>query len=307
MRSLAAVFFAIAALLGAASAHAQSTAANGAIEGTVVDNSGGVLPGVTVTVSNTETGTTRSVVTNESGLYRATLLPLGAYRVAAELQGFKKFEQVGVTVGAGQTANVNVRLEVGDLNEVISVTADAPVVDTAKVDAGRNLNENEVKNLPLVSRNPYNFALLQPGVTGFENSEFGVPRFAANGTLLRINYQIDGNTNTQKDRAGLRLLPVSEVMVREVKVVTSGYAPEFGQTTGLVYNAITPSGTNQFRGAGAYRFRRKDFSAFPFFFQGPRTDADPSGHEGRHADGRTRRTDPEGQAALLHRLREHLS
>ncbi len=105
-----------------------------------------------------------------------------------------------------------------------------------------------MKNLPLVSRNPYNFALLQPGVSGYENSEFGVPRFSANGTLLRINYQIDGNTNTQKDRAGLRLLPISEVMVREVKVVTSGYAPEFGQTTGLVYNVVTPSGTNQVRG-----------------------------------------------------------
>ncbi len=262
----------IAAGLSAVPVLAQSTAANGAIEGTVVDNSGGVLPGVTVTVTNVETGTVRSVITNESGLYRAPLLPLGAYRVTAELQGFKKFEQVGVTVGAGQTATVAVRLEVGDLSETISVTADAPVVDTAKVDAGRNLNENEVRNLPLVSRNPYNFALLQPGVTGFENSEFGVPRFAANGTLLRINYQIDGNTNTQKDRAGLRLLPVSEVMVREVKVVTSGYAPEFGQTTGLVYNAITPSGTNTFRGAGAYRFRRKSFSAFPFFFQGPRTE-----------------------------------
>ena len=272
----------------------------------MVDNSGGVLPGVTVTVSNTDTGTTRSVVTNESGLYRATLLPLGAYRVMAELQGFKKFEQVGVTVGAGQTADVNVRLEVGDLNETISVTADAPVVDTAKVDAGRNLNENEVKNLPLVSRNPYNFALLQPGVTGFENSEFGVPRFAANGTLLRINYQIDGNTNTQKDRAGLRLLPVSEVMVREVKVVTSGYAPEFGQTTGLVYNAITPSGTNQFRGAGAYRFRRKAFSAFPFFFQGPRTDDRRPDTKVDTLHGRTRRTDRQGQAALLHGLREHL-
>lgn len=251
---------------------AQSTAANGAIEGTVTDASGGVLPGVTVTVTNIETGTIRSVVTSDGGLFRATLLPLGAYRVSAELQGFKTFEQVGVTVGAGQTATVDVTLEVGDLNEVVSVTSNAPVVDTAKVDAGRNLNENEIKNLPLVSRNPYNFALLQPGVTGFENSEFGVPRFAANGTLLRINYQIDGNTNTQKDRAGLRLLPVSEVMVREVKVVTSGYAPEFGQTTGLVYNAITPSGTNQFRGAGAYRFRRKPFSAFPFYFQGPRTD-----------------------------------
>ena len=172
------------------------------------------------------------------------LLPLGTYRLTAELAGFKKYERGGIELSAGQTAAIDLTLDVGDLNETVSVTADAPIVDPAKIDLGRNLNEREVKNLPLVSRNPYNFALLQPGVTGFENSEFGVPRFSANGTLLRINYQIDGNTNTQKDRAGLRLLPVSEVMVREVKVITSGYAPEFGQTTGLVYNAITPSGTN---------------------------------------------------------------
>ena len=92
--------------------------------------------------------------------------------------------------------------------------------------------------------------------------------------MLRINYQIDGNTNTQKDRAGLRLLPMSEVMVSEVKVVTSGYAPEFGQTTGMVYNAITPSGTNQVSGEASYRFRRKDFSARPFFFHSSPTITD---------------------------------
>ena len=109
---------------------------------------------------------------------------------------------------------IDVTLAVGDVSEVVSVTADAPIVDPGKIDLGRNLNEREIKDLPLVSRNPYNFALLQPGVSGFENSEFGVPRFSANGTLLRINYQIDGNTNTQKDRAGLRLLPMSEVMVQ---------------------------------------------------------------------------------------------
>ncbi len=114
---------AVAVLAGlvSGSARAQSTAANGAIEGTVADNSGGVLPGVTVTVTNTDTGTQRAVVTNDAGLYRATLLPLGTYRVVAELQGFKKFEQVGVTVGAGQTASVDVKLEVGDLNEVVSM------------------------------------------------------------------------------------------------------------------------------------------------------------------------------------------
>jgi len=83
---------------------------------------------------------------------------------------------------------------------------------------------------------------------------------------MRINYMIDGNTNTEKDRAGLRLLPMSEVMIQEVKVVTTGFAPEFGQTMGMVYNAVTPSGTNVFHGEGSYLFRRKPFSAFPFFF-----------------------------------------
>ena len=115
--------------------------------------------------------------------------------------------------------------------------------------AGRS-REAEIKTLPLTSRNPYNFALLQPGVVGFETNEFGVPRLTANGALLRVNYQVDGSNNTQKDRAGLRQMPMSEVMIREVKVVTTGYAPEFGQTMGLVYNAITPSGTNTYQRAG---------------------------------------------------------
>ena len=251
----------------AAPALAQSQAANGAIEGTVSDNSGGVLPGVTVTVTNLDTGTTRSVVTNEKGLYRAPLLPLGKYRVVAELQGFKKFEGTDIQLSVGQTAVVNASLSVGAVSETITVSgSDIPALDVARIDIGHTMTDLEVHNLPLVARNPYNFALVQPGVTGIENVEFGVPRLAANGAAMRINYMIDGNTNTEKDRAGLRLLPMSEVMIQEVKVVTTGFAPEFGQTMGMVYNAITPSGTNTFRGDGGYLFRRKPFSAFPFFF-----------------------------------------
>jgi hypothetical protein len=212
------------------------------------------------------------VVTNESGVFRAPLLPLGSYRVAAELQGFRRYEQTGVTLSAGQVAVINVKLGVGALSEVVSVTAEVPVVDLGRIEQGRVLNEREIKTLPLTSRNPYNFALLQPGVVGFETQEFGVPRLTVNGALLRVNYQIDGNDNTQKDRAGLRQMPMSEVMIREVKVVTTGYAPEFGQTMGLIYNAITPSGTNTIRGQGSYRFQRKPFAAFPFFTQGPHTE-----------------------------------
>jgi hypothetical protein len=268
-RLILALFLGVATALPVA---AQSTAINGSIEGVVADDSGAVLPGVTVTVDNLDTGDSRVVVTSESGLYRAPLLPLGRYRVTAELTGFKKFEQTGINISAGQTAVINVKLGVGALTETISVTADAPLVDMSRIEGGRTLTEAEVKTLPLTSRNPYNFALLQPGVVGFENNEFGVPRITSNGALLRVNYQIDGSNNTQKDRAGLRQMPMSEVMIREVKVVTTGYAPEFGQTMGLIYNAITPSGTNTFKGQGSYRFQRKPMAAFPFFTQGVRND-----------------------------------
>src|SRR5262245_47808051 len=98
----------LATLLFASAAFAQSQAMNGTIEGTVLDAQGGLLPGVTVTITNTDTGALRSVLTNENGLYRAVLLQLGTYRVVAELQGFKTFEQNGITLRAGQTVSLNV-------------------------------------------------------------------------------------------------------------------------------------------------------------------------------------------------------
>jgi hypothetical protein len=246
-------------------AFAQAQAANGNIEGTVKDGSGAVLPGVTVTVTNMDTGAARSILTNEQGVYRAILLPLGSYTIAAELQGFRKYEQTGLSLSAGQTVVANIELGVGNLNETVTVRSESPVAQPGRIDLGRTINEAEIHNLPLISRNPYNFAFLQANVTGYENNEFGVPRINANGSQMHTNYQLDGNTNTEKDRAGLRLLPVSEVLVREVKVITNGFAPEFGQTTGMVYNAITPSGTNAVRGTASYRFRRNAMSERPFF------------------------------------------
>src|SRR3954464_14527765 len=258
-------FAALIVAMSAAHPLAQSQAINGTIEGTITDQSGAALPGVSVTVTNVDTGDTRVVISNEAGMYRAPLLPLGRYRVSAELQGFKKFEQQGLTISAGQSAVINVTLSVGSMTETVTVTSEAPIAEPGKIDLGRTIGENEIRNLPLVSRNPYNFAFLQANVTGYENNEFGVPRINANGSQMHTNYQLDDNTNTEKDRAGLRLLPVSEVLVREVKVITNGFAPEFGQTTGMVYNAITPSGTNEVSGSASFRFKRNPFAANPFF------------------------------------------
>ncbi|MGE0455117.1 MAG: TonB-dependent receptor [Vicinamibacteria bacterium] len=257
--------FALLALAALAPfAYAQSTAINGAIEGTVKDTTGAVMPGVTVTLTNVETGAQRTVISTSSGSYRALLLPLGSYRVRAELQGFKTTERTNISLSAGQTATVDLSLEVGGMQEVVSISAEAPIADPGKIDLGRTISETEIKNLPNVSRNMYNFALLQPNVTGYENEEFGATRMNANGSQMRTNYQIDGGSATQKDRAGLRMFQPSEIMVKEVKVITSGFAPEFGQTTGMVYNAVSPSGTNDISGSASYRFRRQSFASRPF-------------------------------------------
>ena len=142
-------FLLAVALIGPSSAAAQ--AINGTIEGTIVDDQGALLPGVTVTVSNVDTGDVRAVVTNENGLYRAQLLPLGNYRIAAELQGFKKFEQTGVTLRAGQTAVINVTLSVGAVAETDhryrGFTGRRPGQDRARPYADRSGNQDPAAHL----------------------------------------------------------------------------------------------------------------------------------------------------------------
>ena len=266
------------AVLLSTSAFAQSQAANGSIEGTVTDVSGGVLPGVTVTITNTDTGTER--IGHDEHRWTVS----GAAPAARTVSGGRRAPGIQEVRADRHRASgrpdgpVNVTLQVGAVSETITVTAESPIAQPGKIDLGRTIGETEIHNLPLPSRNPYNFAFLQANVTGYENNEFGVPRINANGSQMHTNYQLDGNTNTEKDRAGLRLLPISEVLVREVKVVTNGFAPEFGQTTGMVYNAITQSGTNDLHGSASYRFKRNAMSARTFFLaptaRKPDTEAD---------------------------------
>ncbi|MDQ3132646.1 MAG: TonB-dependent receptor [Acidobacteriota bacterium] len=257
---------------------AQSQANNGQIEGVVTDANGSAIANSTITVRNIETGTERTVTSDESGVYRIPLLPLGSYRVTVESANFKRLVREGITLTTGQTATVNLNLEPGGVSETVTVTSDAPVADPGKIDVGRVMTTREVENLPLVSRNPYNYALLQANVTGRPNAEFGVPRINANGYTRRTNYQLDGNNNTQADRGGIRLMPISDTFISEVQLVTNGFSAEFGNTPGLIMNAVTPSGTNAVHGSASYRFRRTPFYARPFQYTSvrdlPETTAD---------------------------------
>lgn len=184
----------------APSAFAQSQALNGQIEGTVLDQKTAAMPNSVITVTNIETGATRTVTTDDSGVYRFPLLPLGTYRIIAEAANFKKFIREGIILTTGQTATIDIQLQAGDVKEVVTVSSDASVADAGKTDVGRVMNTREVQNLPLINRNPLNFGLLQANVNGRVRGGFVPPNINANGYLRRVSFLLDGNTNTQGDR-----------------------------------------------------------------------------------------------------------
>ena len=148
----------------------------------------------------------------------------------------------------------------------MTVSGDASVADRGRTDIGRVMNTREVQDLPLVARNPYQFGRLTANVNGRWNRGFGFPLFNANGLVRRVNYQIDGNVNTQGDRGSIRAMLISDTFVKEVQLITNAFAAEFGNTPGMIMNVITPSGSNKFSGNVSYRFRRPRFYTRPFFF-----------------------------------------
>ncbi|MBP9664574.1 MAG: TonB-dependent receptor [Pyrinomonadaceae bacterium] len=249
----------------AANVSAQSQASNGQIEGTIIDANGASVANAVVSVTNVESGATRSVATASTGVYRLPLLPLGSYRITAEAPNFKRFVRDRVILSAGETATVDIQLQTGTLEESVTVSADSAISDAGKADMGRVMDQREVRNMPLIYRNPLNFGFLQNNVTGRQARSFGFPRLSVNGYLLRVNHLLDGNTNTvYNDRS--RLMNLSEMFVSEVQLVTNGYAAEFGDTPGMIMNVITPSGTNELHGSVSYRLRRPPFYSRPFFF-----------------------------------------
>ena len=255
-----------ASMLGAVipAAHGQTAAINGEITGVITDATGGAVANATLQVVNTATHFVQTGTTEGSGLYRFPLLPIGNYEIKAKASGFADSRVTGIMVNAGATVTANIRLQIGGTTTQVDVTASAGAVEPGRTAFGTTLDDSATSNLPLVSRNPYNFILFQPNVSGRANTEFGVPRKVnANGFNGRINYQLDGSNNTESDRSGIRLVPISNTYVEEVQQVSNGFAPEFGNTVGTVFNTITKSGTNDYHGEVAYIFRRTPFSARP--------------------------------------------
>lgn len=243
------------------------------ISGTVKDSSGGVISGVAVTVTNTETGFTRSGVTATDGTYKFPALPVGAYEVKAEHPGFQREVQRGLKLAVGQEATINLTLQVGAVEQTVAVTAEAPLVETNSANVSGLVNQTEVQDLPLNARNLLELAVLFPGITvavqGGENSTKGfATKLTISGTRYNANlFQIDGqdiNDNGGSAGSATGIMMGAET-IREFDVIINGYSAEYGKHTGGVFNAVTKSGTNNLHGSAFEFLRNNKLDARNFF------------------------------------------
>jgi hypothetical protein len=254
---------ALSALLVSAAA-AQSNSINGTLHGQITDPTGAPIPNATVTVRNTLNGFVRDITTDSEGRYIAPNLPLGTYSVTATSASFAPLTQAGIVLGAGSDIAIDESLKTGSVATTVDVTSEAPIIEVTRTDLSRTISSQETQNLPLTSRNPYNFILFQPGVTGHPNPENGIPNTVnTNGLVDRVNYQLDGMVDTESDRYGLRLFAISDSYADSVQTISNAFTPEFGNTAGIIYNVITPQGTNQLHGAVQYIWRPKVASSCP--------------------------------------------
>jgi hypothetical protein len=248
----------------APSSYGQSQAINGAIRGRVVDQANAPVAQAKVRVDNTLTGLTRSAETGDDGYYVFPNLPLGSYTVTVQKEGFDTLRHPDVVLDAGTEATIDAQLHVGAVSTSVEVNGGAPIVDPSRVSTGRTISNVETDNLPLTSRNPYNFILFQPGVSGHPNPELGIPRLLnTNGLPDRVSYQLDGAVDTETDRYGLRLFAIADSYVSEVQTVSNSFTPEFGKIAGNIFNVITGSGSNAFHGNVTYIGRPLDLVARP--------------------------------------------
>ena len=255
-------------------AFAQGT---GDIVGRVTDTSGGVLPAVTVTAENVATKISRTAITSETGDYTFTLLPIGAYIIKIELQGFQTVNG-RVDLATGDRARVDARMQVGTVSETVLVTGEAPLLQTDSSTVSSLINEKTVQDTPIPGRNIIRMVQLIPGasegaVSSLANGTRPDERrqtssVSINGVNDVLNNQlVDGMDNNERSIGTVSIKPSIDA-IAEVRVQTNMYTAETGRTLGGVINILTKSGSNQFHGSGFEFGRHERFDSRLFFAQG---------------------------------------
>lgn len=240
--------------------------------GTVTDQSGAILPGAKVTISDELTGFTRSVETASTGEYLIPLLPVGKnYKVSVEVSGFKRFEQTGTVLELNQNARVDITMQVGNVSEDVEVQGSAPLIDTYSSAVGDVVDAKRITELPLNGRNPLQLATLLPGVTYSQNPT-ALTGGDRNGNFVSVDgsrlnetdFQLDGmRFNGAYNHSGLDY-PSPDALA-EFKLLTNSYPAQYGFWSGAIFTAVTNSGNNNVHGNGWEFLRNDALNARNFF------------------------------------------
>jgi hypothetical protein len=239
--------------------------ANASIAGTVRDSSGSVLPGVTVTATQTDTGLMRTAITDATGGYIISNLPVGPYKLEFMLQGFRALVQTGIVLQVGGSPTVNVALELGNVEESVTVQGESPLIETRSVGIGMVVDNQRVLELPLNGRETLDLVYqtgmavsggtlggARGGATSTSPGTIAVAGGLANGTT----YTLDGATHNDPFNGSSMPLPFPEAL-QEFKVETSALPAQYGYHSAAAVNAVTKSGTNKVTGT-VFEFVRDD-------------------------------------------------
>ena len=271
-------FRAAAVLLLLVISRASSGQVTAGITGSVEDASGAGMSGVTVTVKSVETGATRFATTDDLGDYRALSLPVGLYQVRAEKQGFKTEIRNGVNLVVGQQAVVNLRLELGNLAQEVTVTEATPIVNTTTSSVSGIVGEREIKDLPLNGRSFDDLITLNPGVINYSlksantstsnGNTFSVDgRRPADNLFLLNGIEYTGSSQLAITPGGVSGYLLGVDAVREFNALTDTYGAQYGKRSGAQVSIVTESGTNELHGTVFEFLRNSDLDARSFFTQ----------------------------------------
>ncbi len=256
----------------------------GSITGRVTEASGAAVAAAQVTVKNNSTNSSVTAVTDANGAYTVLFLSPGMYSVSVEAKGFKKVSRPDIEIRIGDRLTLDLAMEVGDIQETVNITADAPLLEAASASAGQVIDQRRIAELPLSDGNPFVLSRLAPGIayTGdlkfsrpFDNA--GTSAIVADGAPGRNEFTLDGTPNMASGGGGGRVafVPPADA-VQEFKVETASYDGQQAHTAGATVNVTLKSGTNSFHGS-VYEFVRNDIlSANDFFLNRTNLTANPS-------------------------------
>ena len=256
------------AFIGVTGAGALAQQGRAELRGSVMDQQGAALPGVTVLITNQDNGNFREIISSADGGYFAGQMLPGVFTITAQLPGFSTFERTEFAIGVGRTLDLDIVMQIGALEETVTVTGEAPLIDLSSAEVGGTITTSDLTDLPTGNRSYFAAIALLPGVQFRPSTSLGNDTIIVNGqTPGTNNVAVDGAANNDDNSGtwagGQTRVPLESV--QEFQVITNQFDAEFGRARGAVINSITKQGTNEFSGALFNYFTSNNLTAYDYF------------------------------------------